>query len=1064
MKIVRSLLSLLVALSCCAVQAAQFTTTTTQAGGQAWTNTIWQPGGVSPVAGNTYECLNNGTPYGANATGGSVNNTRIRNIATAGLQTFPGDQLTLNTNSEIRAEQAGAILNFPGVGGNPGLILNGGMLNAGDDAQFVITGKVRVAATSFIVPADNGAGAITPLRGFNFRGHFLKPVFFSLTSVLPGLAGYWPFDEKTGQVASDNSGNGNYGTLNNFPTDDSEWVAGLTGGALSFGGPVSQDYVRVADYPTVSTTFSLSAWVLAAGPQARWASIMKNWGGAVPGQFHFGLRGDNPNNFGKLSCYITTPSGLVLVQEEALFPTNSTWEHVAVVADGAMLRLYHNGVQVGATPYAGQISPATVSALGIGAKLNDLGTGPDPANPGFWTGLLDDVALWTRGLSFSEVQNLYVAGTNGVSLGSVIQPLAITSLTPYVDPLPIPPVAKPARLGTNCLLPGALIPEYDMPMVSFQHQFHRDLPPVEVWGYHTNYPGPTVMATTNVPIQVNWMNRLPTNFPFWLFASMQNSGVPDQSVRTVVHLHGAASRPQFDGFPTNWFRTGETAQYLYDNLEFGDDGETLWYHDHAMGVTANTVYAGLEGLYILRSPGFEAPLNLPSGEFEVPLMIQDRDIQTNCPPASLLFNNIVPWHYLPVVNGKVMPYFEVEPRKYRFRILNGSNFRTFGMELFDGTNNIPFYEIGTDDGFLQATFKAADIKLMPAERVDVIVDFTNLFGHANIVMKNSLRDADVPFAPFITNVMQFRVTRMLSSPDTSSIPTVLVPNWIYPTNLAKLAVTNREITIDLCSQDPSQNCTNCEYLGGPFATNHHVNALLNLTYFDEPVTETPHAGDVEIWSLINLTDEAHPIHVHLLDFFILDRTHFTNFNGGDLSMVPSGVSSYIADRRANQLRPLATYLDPNNHYQTVKPYEAGPKDVVHAAPYAVTRIVMQWPCNSRFWDTNEFMQPPCFDKPEETGRYIFHCHLLDHEDNEMMRPMQLLPPRAPFVTISKAADLSRVFIRFNTSACSYSVERSLDLINWLPWRVVVGDGTTATVSDDEFLPHRFYRVRLLAPE
>src|SRR6266576_2328220 len=154
---------------CIAANAANLTTTNVQGAGTDWTYAVWKTNGVgtalSPVAGNTYECVSNGIAFGNNK-----NNTRIRNPALAGVQTFPGDSLTLNTNTEIRAKAVGAILNFPGVGANPGLILNGGVLNAGDETVFEITGKVQVASQSYICPADAGGGALRPLRGFNISG------------------------------------------------------------------------------------------------------------------------------------------------------------------------------------------------------------------------------------------------------------------------------------------------------------------------------------------------------------------------------------------------------------------------------------------------------------------------------------------------------------------------------------------------------------------------------------------------------------------------------------------------------------------------------------------------------------------------------------------------------------------------------------------------------------------------------------------------------------------------------------------------------------------------------
>ncbi|HWH70332.1 MAG TPA: hypothetical protein VNT26_13180, partial [Candidatus Sulfotelmatobacter sp.] len=152
--------------------AANLTTSVTQAAGDHWNLAIWKTNGtgtaVVPVAGNTYELIFNGTPIGD-----ATANTRLRNPTTGigTIRTFPGDSLTLNTNTELRAKGAGIILNFPGVGANPGLILNGGMLNGGDDTTFVITGKVKLASQSYISHgASGGGGGVSPNRAFNFTG------------------------------------------------------------------------------------------------------------------------------------------------------------------------------------------------------------------------------------------------------------------------------------------------------------------------------------------------------------------------------------------------------------------------------------------------------------------------------------------------------------------------------------------------------------------------------------------------------------------------------------------------------------------------------------------------------------------------------------------------------------------------------------------------------------------------------------------------------------------------------------------------------------------------------
>ncbi|MDB6109272.1 MAG: hypothetical protein JWR69_1022, partial [Pedosphaera sp.] len=158
------------------VAYVNLTTTNILGAGTNWTAAIWKTNGtgtaVAPIAGNTYTLVASGT----NTIGNGLNNTRIRNPAIVGLQTFPGDSLTMNTNTELRAKQSGAILNFPGVGGNPGLILNGGMLNAGDDATFNITGRVAVASQSFISQgANGGGGGISANRSFNFTGTLSGP-------------------------------------------------------------------------------------------------------------------------------------------------------------------------------------------------------------------------------------------------------------------------------------------------------------------------------------------------------------------------------------------------------------------------------------------------------------------------------------------------------------------------------------------------------------------------------------------------------------------------------------------------------------------------------------------------------------------------------------------------------------------------------------------------------------------------------------------------------------------------------------------------------------------------
>lgn len=666
-------------------------------------------------------------------------------------------------------------------------------------------------------------------------------------------------------------------------------------------------------------------------------------------------------------------------------------------------------------------------------------------------------AGWTLNLRAHEGEN---HGTQPPGLPA--ECVAVTNLVPFVDPLPIPSVAVPVRTNAQFRLPWdptvvfENVPEYEMPMTSFQHRFHRDLPPVEVWGYAGTYPGPTIRAVTNVPILVHWTNALPAVYPAWLPANTNFHGVTNQNVRTVVHLHGAASLPRYDGYPTNNYYSGTSDTYLYNNWDLNGDGETLWYHDHALGLTANNVYAGLEGFYLLTSPAFEAQFQLPTGPYEIPLVFQDRDIQTNCAPASLLYNG-VPFHHLATVNGVVMPYLEVEPRRYRFRILDGANYRTFGLNALaaNGTN-LPFYVIGNEAGFLQQTVTNTALNMMPGERLDVIMDFTAYAG-AQITLVSQVGNAVPATAPAISNLLQFRVVLPLQGTDTSVIPTVIVPTneWVTTAQMVQEATVHRQITLDLANEIPFPGPPFPSSEGSPFA-------LLNLSYFDDPITEFPAAGSTEVWSLINLSSEAHPIHVHLLDFRVVDRVRFAGFSG-TLSRTnpPTGVVNYITDRQTDRLKPLATYLSTNA--VAALAFESGPKDVVRVAPYSVTRIVMTWPNDPIFYTS-----PSARDlDPATAGRYIYHCHLLEHEDDDMMRPLQLVAPWPQLnwivdPTVNSGANNPLRFSVLTQTNAAYRMESTpfLDSPLWLPGEVILGTGDRVEViPPPSMTPALHYRVR-----
>ena len=239
------------------------------------------------------------------------------------------------------------------------------------------------------VPISGADGANWILKGFDDSSWLSATGGVGFTggsvadlAVTNNLAGYWNFDETSGRVSADSSGLGNAGALRNFPTNGSQWVAGRLGGALNFRGGPSNDYVFVTNYPKSTTVLTVSAWVWAESRPA-WATIAKNWPGANPSHFHFGLQ----DTAGDLSNYIRQNNTDFALREGSLFPLG-IWQHVAFVLDANTERLYRNGVQVSSVPYSGSLPGPFAAPLGIGAKLLNGGASADS----FWHGKLDEVA------------------------------------------------------------------------------------------------------------------------------------------------------------------------------------------------------------------------------------------------------------------------------------------------------------------------------------------------------------------------------------------------------------------------------------------------------------------------------------------------------------------------------------------------------------------------------------------------------------------------------------------------------------------------------------------------
>lgn len=511
-------------------------------------------------------------------------------------------------------------------------------------------------------------------------------------------------------------------------------------------------------------------------------------------------------------------------------------------------------------------------------------------------------------------------------------------LTPFVDSLPIPKYLKPKRRCRDFTY-------YEVRMQETASQMHAELPePTKVWGYEGQVPGPIIEAERGECLRVKWINELPDKHLLPVDKSLHGSHEHMPEVRTVVHLHGAEVRPESDGYPEAWF----TRDFKKIGVDFKQEvyeypnhqrAAILWYHDHCMANTRLNVYAGLAGMYIIRD-AHERMLNLPSGIFEIPLIICDKGFNedgslfyprnvSDPPPEGVPDPSITPgaaFDFI-LVNGKVWPYLNVQQRKYRFRILNASNERFYRMQLSSGQG---FIQIGSDGGLLQRPVELDQITIAPAERVDVIIDFSQQPVGTNIVLTNDARtpfDFGAPVDEETTGqIMQFRVVP-LQAPDTSEVPNFLS---LIPRFRECDAARTRDITLDV--------------------TRDHFNRLkflLSNREFTDNITEKPRLGDIEIWRIINQGIAFHPIHIHLIQFQILD-------------MIPFDIDAF---NTTGQIRFTGEPLPP-------EPGDMGWKDTVKAPPGFVTRLIMRF--------------------APYTGRYVYHCHILEHEDYDMMRPFEVV--------------------------------------------------------------------------
>jgi len=529
-------------------------------------------------------------------------------------------------------------------------------------------------------------------------------------------------------------------------------------------------------------------------------------------------------------------------------------------------------------------------------------------------------------------------------------PPARSLLTKYIQPLPVPGngivVATPS--GMN---------QYAFTQTEIMRQLHPHLPPTPFWAYDdgSELAGQAgsfemaLVAETGTPIDVSYTSGLPFTYPDWIPVDLRFPPLGNQ-VRVMTHLHGAFVSGDSDGNPAitpNGFGPGDTQTVDYPNEQ---PATLLWFHDHGLGATRLNVFAGLAAAYLLRDQydtGHEPnTIGIPGDAYEIPLVIQDRQFSTDGKffyPTSDIGGVVWVGEYfgdVMLVNGKVWPYLNVEPRMYRFRILNGCNARILNVDL----SGLDFWQIGADGGMWDRPVRTRRLVMAPAERADVLVDFSRFAG-ARLMMMNHRPPSPISNpAPQLPQVMQFRVGRTVTQPGPTTIPSSL------PGRAANLGspINTRYITLNEIDPEEVEWSLN-----------------LNAVHFEAPITEMPQVGTIEDWVYINMTGDTHPIHNHLVQFQVVGRTPFDVEAYEEAYGGPNGVPGGIDPT------PFAT-----GSMQPPDPTERGFKDTVKANPGQFTTIRAQYDL------------PTGVSAPQT---YVYHCHILEHEDNDMMRPFTVVP-------------------------------------------------------------------------
>ncbi|MGW3820538.1 multicopper oxidase domain-containing protein [Streptomyces sp. NPDC005046] len=590
----------------------------------------------------------------------------------------------------------------------------------------------------------------------------------------------------------------------------------------------------------------------------------------------------------------------------------------------------------------------------------------------------------------------------GAAAGGPEPSAAELGLTKFTDPLRIPPVLRPRERGSH--------DELTVRMRTADITVHSQLPPVRMWTYEGAYPGPTIETVRGRRLRVAWENHLTGNLPvtavdFGLATGpspdplsnypgtqgcQEVAGVAGLEPWAVVHLHGMLTGGGNDGWMENLLAPGDVQLSAYPNDQAAT---TLWYHDHTHHVSRFSVFAGLAGLFISRNAE-ERALDLPAGRHEVPLILSDRNFDTDASgaPAGRLLHKVEmvgaqrlmrpqagPYT---LVNGVIWPHLEVEPRWYRFRIVNTANSRIYRLMLLADGQPVPgaLKVIGTDQWLLDKPLAVEGaLNLSPGERADVLVDFREFRGQA-LKLVNTLQGV-TPGASSKRNdllepdVMQFRVADRRPSakftlPETLSptftrvghhdLPHDHAPRWVVlvgpgTQNMPELwemeEIDGQGITL------PAAGIVQVKDADGTLTTLRRT----AMAYDDGGTFTAAHEG-VEIWKYLNLAASPHPMHIHLAHFQVLSRENY-DITGFD--RVTRGSARPITFKAAAELEAHELGEKDTVRVGTAGQIVAGP----NGTPGELVTVAVRFPV---------------------VGRGVHHCHMLEHEQH-MVRPLVVSP-------------------------------------------------------------------------